>query len=195
MSNPCCCVALLCIHACFHQHLHQLSVLLLLLVLLLLFMFAAAALQGLQGGRWWRPQLSPTQRGPLLACYPPLTLQVLPRTPLPPPASSQALRVTEAIWQMDSLDGAPSRRSSWLPLGEPIDYILPSIFAFRFVLQWPADSTVLVYCPQVGRFMWLQPAAIGFCLSGLCPSHLLPSMTPQRSLCCCKVFMQYRENS
>ena len=89
-------------------------------------MFGAAALQALQGGRGWRPQLSPTQRGPLLACCPPLAVQVLPLTPLPPPACPQTKplsRVAEAIWQMDSLDGAPSRRSSWLPLGEPIEIV------------------------------------------------------------------------
>ncbi len=89
-------------------------------------MYGAAALQVLQWRRWWGRQLSPTQHGPLLACYPPPAVQALPLTPLPPPACPQTKalsRVTEAIWQMDSLDGAPSRRSSWLPLGEPIEYI------------------------------------------------------------------------
>ncbi len=89
-------------------------------------MFGAAALQVLQGRRQWGRQLSPTQRGPLLACYPPPAVPALPLTPLPPPACPQTKalsRVTEAIWQMDSPDGAPSRRSSWLPLGEPIEYI------------------------------------------------------------------------
>jgi len=50
--------------------------------------------------------------------------------------------------------------------------LLPSIFAFHFGLRRPADSTVLVQCHQLGRVMWLQPAAIGFCLSGFCLSFL-----------------------
>lgn len=53
----------------------------------------------------------------------------------------------------------------------PLSTLLPSIFAFRDGLRWSAEFIVWVQCHQVGRFVWLQPAAIGFCLSRLLPTH------------------------
>lgn len=131
----------------------------------------------------WRIQHSQILPGQQRACCHPPLATALPLCRQPPAYQSakHQSQAAGAIWQMESLAGAPSHRSSWLPLGEPSSCCFAShvCLSMPHVLsrQWQVVSAARVASHSNS---WLPSGedpscnfALCWCLSLLCIPYKL----------------------